>query len=92
MEEMPATQASTSDVGHAIPAEPEQQLRADTYRLLGHLLAAPPGADAVEVAGADSGRAGGGRLLLMEDDDDVRSTTISIRFWIASSVRQSSSE
>ncbi len=41
---MPATQAATSETGRAMAAEPGQQLRADTYRLLGNLLAAPPDA------------------------------------------------
>lgn len=41
---MPATQATTSDVGRAMAAEPGQELRSDTYRLLGNLLAAPPDA------------------------------------------------
>ena len=52
MGEMPASQATTPDVGHAIPAEPEQQLRADTYRLLGHLLAAPPDAETLAMFAA----------------------------------------
>ena len=61
MGEMPATQAKTSDVGHALPAEPEQRLRADTYRLLGHLLAAPPDAQTLAIFAAAP----------VSDDDDM---------------------
>ena len=39
MGEMPATQANASDVGHAIPTEPEQQLRADIIDRNGFVLA-----------------------------------------------------
>ena len=61
MGEMPAIQAKTSDVGHAMPAEPEQRLRADTYRLLGHLLAAPPDAETLAIFSAAP----------VSDDDDM---------------------
>jgi TorA maturation chaperone TorD len=61
MGEMPASQATTSDVGHAIPAEPEQRLRADTYRLLGHLLAAPPDGETLAIFAAAP----------VSDDDDM---------------------
>lgn len=61
MGEMPATQAATSDVGHAMPTEPGHQLRADTYRLLGHLLAAPPDAETLAIFAAAP----------VSDDDDM---------------------
>lgn len=41
MTEAPATQDATAAPGIA-PPEPEDRLRADTYRVLGRLLAAPP--------------------------------------------------
>jgi TorA maturation chaperone TorD len=41
MTETPATQDATAAPGIASP-EPEERLRADTYRVLGRLLAAPP--------------------------------------------------
>lgn len=44
MGDVPVTRVTTSGAGSALPAEPGQQLRADTYRLLGNLLAAPPDA------------------------------------------------
>jgi len=45
MGEMPATQATASGAGCAMAVDPGQELRADTYRLLGNLLAAPPAAE-----------------------------------------------
>jgi TorA maturation chaperone TorD len=44
MTEAPATQDATAAAGIA-PPEPEDRLRADTYRVLGRLLAAPPDAE-----------------------------------------------
>lgn len=44
MTEAPATQDATAAQGMASP-EPEDRLRADTYRVLGRLLAAAPDAD-----------------------------------------------
>jgi TorA maturation chaperone TorD len=44
MTEAPATQDATAAPGIA-PPEPEDRLRADTYRVLGRLLAAPPDAE-----------------------------------------------
>jgi TorA maturation chaperone TorD len=44
MTEAPATQGATATHGVASP-EPEERLRADTYRVLGRLLAAPPDAE-----------------------------------------------
>lgn len=44
MTEAPATQDATAAPGVASP-EPEDRLRADTYRVLGRLLAAPPDAE-----------------------------------------------
>ena len=44
MTEVPATQDATAAPGIASP-EPEDRLRADTYRVLGRLLAAPPDAE-----------------------------------------------
>lgn len=41
MTEVPATQDATAAQGFVSP-EPEDRLRADTYRVLGRLLAAPP--------------------------------------------------
>jgi len=43
MAESPATSRTMSAVTGAVSPEPEDRLRADTYRALGHLLAAPPG-------------------------------------------------
>jgi TorA maturation chaperone TorD len=48
MTEVPATQDATAAAGVASP-EPEDRLRADTYRVLGRLLAAPPDADTLEL-------------------------------------------
>ena len=45
MDEAPATRDATDTAVRAAPAEPENQLRADTYRLLGRLLAAAPDED-----------------------------------------------
>lgn len=42
MAESPATSDTTADVTSAVSLEPEDRLRADTYRALGRLLAAPP--------------------------------------------------
>jgi TorA maturation chaperone TorD len=42
MDDAPATCDETATAVRAAPAEPEDQLRADTYRLLGRLLAAAP--------------------------------------------------
>lgn len=42
MSEAPATRDATATAVHAASAEPENQLRADTYRVLGRLLAAAP--------------------------------------------------
>jgi TorA maturation chaperone TorD len=44
MTEVPATQDATAPRGLASP-EPEDRLRADTYRVLGRLLASPPDAE-----------------------------------------------
>ena len=44
MTEAPATQDATAATGMASP-EPEDRLRADTYRVLGRLLASPPDAE-----------------------------------------------
>src|SRR5210317_1237670 len=44
MTEAPATHDATASAGIASP-EPEDQLRADTYRVLGRLLVAPPDAE-----------------------------------------------
>ncbi|HSM29297.1 MAG TPA: molecular chaperone TorD family protein [Woeseiaceae bacterium] len=48
MTEAPATQDATAVPGVASP-EPEDRLRADTYRVLGRLLAAPPDADTLDL-------------------------------------------
>ncbi len=48
MTEAPATQAATAAPGIAAP-EPEDRLRADTYRVLGRLLAAPPDAATLDL-------------------------------------------
>ena len=42
MAESPATSDTISAVNGAVSLEPEDRLRAETYRALGHLLAAPP--------------------------------------------------
>lgn len=42
MDDAPATRDATDTTVRAAPADPENQLRADTYRLLGRLLAAAP--------------------------------------------------
>ena len=42
MEDAPATRDAAASAIRTAPAEPENQLRADTYRLLGRLLAAAP--------------------------------------------------
>jgi len=42
MAESPATSDSTATLTGVVSPEPEDRLRADTYRALGHLLAAPP--------------------------------------------------
>lgn len=42
MTEAPASNVATEADAGFVAVEPEDQLRADTYRLLGHLLAAPP--------------------------------------------------
>lgn len=48
MTEAPATQDATAAPGVASP-EPEDRLRADTYRVLGRLLAAPPDAETLDL-------------------------------------------
>ena len=48
MTEAPATQDASAAPG-AVSAEPEDRLRADTYRVLGRLLAAPPDAATLEL-------------------------------------------
>jgi len=48
MTEVPATQDATAVPGVASP-EPEDRLRADTYRVLGRLLAAPPDAETLNL-------------------------------------------
>jgi TorA maturation chaperone TorD len=48
MTEAPATQDATAARGIA-PPEPEDRLRADTYRVLGRLLAAPPDAATLDL-------------------------------------------
>jgi len=48
MTEAPATQDATAAAGIA-PPEPEDRLRADTYRVLGRLLAAPPDAETLRL-------------------------------------------
>jgi TorA maturation chaperone TorD len=42
MSEAPATRDTTAATVRVVPVEPEDQLRADTYRLLGRLLSTPP--------------------------------------------------
>jgi TorA maturation chaperone TorD len=62
MDEATATRDATATAVHAASAEPENQLRADTYRVLGSLLAAAPDTDTLELfAGAPV--AEGGDLL-----------------------------
>ena len=48
MTEAPATHDAAASVGIASP-DPEDRLRADTYRVLGRLLAAPPDAETLEL-------------------------------------------
>jgi TorA maturation chaperone TorD len=48
MTEAPATHGAAASAGIASP-EPEDRLRADTYRVLGRLLAAPPDAETLEL-------------------------------------------
>ena len=48
MTEAPATHDAAASAGIASP-EPEDRLRADTYRVLGRLLAAPPDAETLEL-------------------------------------------
>ena len=77
---MPATQATTSEAGRAMAAEPGQELRADTYRLLGNLLAAPPGAETLALfAGAP-----------VSDEDDLLS--VAWRMLAASAARADARE
>ena len=63
MGEMPATQATAPETSCVMPAEPGQELRADTYRLLGNLLAAPPSAETLALFAAAP----------VTDDDDLLS-------------------
>jgi TorA maturation chaperone TorD len=51
MTEAPATHDAAATIGIASP-EPEDQLRADTYRVLGRLLAAPPDAETLDLFAA----------------------------------------
>jgi TorA maturation chaperone TorD len=48
MTEAPATHGAAASAGIASPG-PEDRLRADTYRVLGRLLAAPPDAETLEL-------------------------------------------
>ena len=70
MTEAPATHDATAAAGIASP-EPEEQLRADTYRVLGRLLAAPPDAETLSlfatapVSGEDNLLAVAWRMLAM---------------------------
>ena len=53
MDEAPATRDATAMAVSGAAPEPEDQLRADTYRVLGSLLAAAPDSDTLELfAGA----------------------------------------
>jgi TorA maturation chaperone TorD len=53
MDEAPATRDATADAVRGAAPEPEDQLRADTYRVLGSLLAAAPDTDTLALfAGA----------------------------------------
>ena len=45
MGELPATRETTVSAAQGVSLEPENRLRADTYRVLGSLLAAPPDAE-----------------------------------------------
>jgi TorA maturation chaperone TorD len=73
MTEAPATQDAVA-TGSMASLEPEERLRADTYRILGRLLAAPPDADTLDLlAGAptsneDSLLAVAWRMLAMSAD------------------------
>jgi TorA maturation chaperone TorD len=73
MTEAPATHDATAAAGIASP-EPEEQLRADTYRVLGRLLAAPPDAETLDlfatapVSNEDSLLAVAWRMLAMSAD------------------------
>lgn len=58
---MPATQATVSEAGRAMAAETDHRLRADTYRLLGNLLASPPDAETLALFASAP----------VSDDDDL---------------------